>query len=381
MIKLNDNQMYVGHIKQILKDFNLPSCEVIKSTLTEEEKQEIIDNIPKNKLFIKDNGIYLKTEDSEVFKSAYVYNRRYTNITSNLEINNLIYDRYTHRWLGRYLRFLRDYHDLDLMSMYNLFDQESFEGKLNFNIGDKKINFENSLNSSETVFQIPITRNKITLKTFKRTVLHIVVFVPGEKEEDIAKKTYRTLDVSSPYEYDFYAQLTETEEKKYFNQNIKDAYLLIKLPENFNTSLVILEGTDYIDSFSKFYTGSIFDPNIANQVFKVFPQLISLENVHQGYLIADRLLEYLSGNVICKTSEWYEINRLHGMIEKHKDIFKPIWRKDRIYGTWTKSDSTLLKEFIINNIENIFNKYDLLGYLDKDVENLLMKELDNVAFV
>ena len=34
MIKFNDNNIYVGYIKQLLKDFNLPRCQVYKEELS-----------------------------------------------------------------------------------------------------------------------------------------------------------------------------------------------------------------------------------------------------------------------------------------------------------------------------------------------------------
>ena len=46
MIKLNDNNIFIGHIKQLLKDFNLPSCTII----TEDNADE---NFVSGKHYIK----------------------------------------------------------------------------------------------------------------------------------------------------------------------------------------------------------------------------------------------------------------------------------------------------------------------------------------
>ena len=120
MIKFNDDNIYVGYIKQLLHTFNLPCCK--------------IDN-PSNNYVVGDyfisankNEIYKVTkidENNKCSESVKICNYKFgdevLNITKNLEIRNNFYDSYTHEYLGEYLRFIRDYKGIDLMSLYNCF--------------------------------------------------------------------------------------------------------------------------------------------------------------------------------------------------------------------------------------------------------------------
>ena len=84
MIKLNDNNIFIGHIKQLLKDFNLPSCTII----TEDNADK---NFVSGKHYIKGSQLYLSDgEGSLVRKITYNYGKKYLNLTSNIKINNKI---------------------------------------------------------------------------------------------------------------------------------------------------------------------------------------------------------------------------------------------------------------------------------------------------
>lgn len=109
MQKFNTNTIVSSYIKELLKDFNLPRVRVWR-----DEEPHIDDCVYlKNLEFVKyENGNLTKVGD-------YIYNNKYLNITHNLINSSLLYDSNTHEYLGEYLRFMRDYKHLDLMSMYN----------------------------------------------------------------------------------------------------------------------------------------------------------------------------------------------------------------------------------------------------------------------
>ena len=275
MIKLNDNNIFIGHIKQLLKDFNLPSCTII----TEDNADK---NFVSGKHYIKGSQLYLSDgEGSLVRKITYNYGKKYLNLTSNLEINNLIYDRETHRYLGKYLRFLRDQKHVDLMSMYNCFDGETFSKNITIKIGnDKEIVFKNDDNY--IVYQIPITLNSLNLKMFDGREIQLGVYIDANDayvegstkkscRDFVLEKTYKTMRTTSIFKYDALVTLLQSLKdptstntaratielntilKDFILNNVDKMYLLVKVLKSDLKSMVILEDSkeyEYVDSKS-----------------------------------------------------------------------------------------------------------------------------------
>ena len=57
----------------------------------------------------------------------YNYGNKLLNYTKRLILKNNVYDSYTHEYLGDYLRFQRDYNNLNLMPLYNCFSNRACE--------------------------------------------------------------------------------------------------------------------------------------------------------------------------------------------------------------------------------------------------------------
>lgn len=121
MRKINENSILTGYIKQLLYSFNLPKAKVLKNGI----------NLYKDGYYIDEHAIYLCTKNVAFKGDAnipelkriedYCFGKKYANITKNLNFTSLLYDSYTHEYLGDYLRFYRDFKGVDLMSMYNCF--------------------------------------------------------------------------------------------------------------------------------------------------------------------------------------------------------------------------------------------------------------------
>lgn len=124
--EFNSTGIWVNYIKQILYKFNLPSCKIFKS------KNELLDFysnssgidtfaiIKGNENFPPKIVRYVNGNIKEI--CPYQEGGYYRNFTKNLVLLNNQYDSYTHKYFGDYLRFLRDFNNLNLMSMYNCYN-------------------------------------------------------------------------------------------------------------------------------------------------------------------------------------------------------------------------------------------------------------------
>ena len=238
MIALNNTSIFVGQIKQILKEFNLPLCRIGNK------------NLYPNSYYIDNNKIYYyyldKVKNAPVIVpcSDYIYNTPYLNITANFKLDNMIYDRPTHQYLGKYLRFLRDYNRINLMSMYNCFDGTVLEYDISFSINNKLIEF-NSNSKEYIVYKIPISLVDIYSISIHNTK-NIELCLYDEKDNikdntdpnkyNLSINTYKKLKINNVFHY-------EMGEIDIPVSN--ELYMLLKVPKDLNTSIVVLEGKYY----------------------------------------------------------------------------------------------------------------------------------------
>lgn len=248
MINFNDDNIFVGYIKQLLKDFNLPKYRVYtqeNQDYFEKNKQEkdIFETILRDDKdnpnphtryisYIKDNFIqrYINHEWVVYRNKPYIYNEPLLNQTSNLIIKNNYYDSDTHEYLGNYLRFQRDYNHLNLMPLYNC-----FSNRLCSNL---KISFNRDLNycyevkdtskpwTGKNVVKVIATNDRV-ITSSARNVQHIpgieeIVFDSSNSDYKIYMvpvKLFQTytiaIDSSTPVEMccGIYGKYLDTREK------------------------------------------------------------------------------------------------------------------------------------------------------------------------
>ena len=402
MIKYNDDNIFVGQIKQVLHTFNLPRCSVYKEGMT----------LCPSLHYIKDNGIYLCDESKQLVReTSYNFGEPYEGITTTLKLTNNVYDSYTHKYLGNYLRFLRDYAGVNLMSMYNCFSNELAKN-LNVTIADTNDNPISEFNSNSkgsVIYAVPIRFNSLySIFANINTSIEVVAgFYSFDSllDNGIISNTYartRRITLSEPFVYEGISNYTPVEED-FTRENC--LCLFVKVPASFKNSIVILEG-DYSSynnrdiSTNRIYNGLVKlcpvtykedntvesigspiyvqggislkygepvknNPKLNN--FDVYSELelTTYVNSTANYLVASRLIEYISENAITSLSEGYDIKKVQ------KELISNNYVDSDFLGEWSKKDSDGIVK-VISDFDLSSKYLDLTGFVDKDVETALI---------
>ena len=389
MEKFNNTTLFTGYLKQLLHNFNLPKYKVYTKEHRKyyekygREREDIYKTTTKYLAPIKDNAVikyypdtvhyvpYIKNGsiqeyvngkwcDTSALPGKETYHASYyndgmkiLNHTKNLKITTNSYDYYTHEYLGDYLRFQRDYYDIDLMPLYNCFnDRQCDLLDISWEVaaGNNKIDIVfNTKDQNYKIYMIPI-------KLFKEYTIAIDSELPIEmccglyssrqdkraKFADLPKATYKKVlstRFSSPFlysklaltpknvsEHSDYLLKTLTNNRYYgadpekflaeLAQNESALKLFLKVPQANNSTIVILEGNyigwnDYATATSDTKTTIKVNHTVINfeniQEEDDLPLITPLQllrfNTGEQYPFADRLIEYLTGNAITSIDE------------------------------------------------------------------------------
>lgn len=213
--------------------------------------------------------------------SPYVFGEEYFGITGNYQSKILGYDATTHFYLGQYLRMMRDIFDLDMMPFYNCFANELI-ADVNFDEAGN-VYSENTSTSIYKVLSVPVRFGKTYMISIDSDVpVEMVCAIYGSKgiikeltnnlnsiknESDIGPedspkhntyKKYLRMQFQQPVFYNtiswhqLYSQF-QLENGHVINNSAYDQRLgqfekylrlLIKIPKNNKSSVVVIEG-DY----------------------------------------------------------------------------------------------------------------------------------------
>lgn len=398
MIGFNDSSIYVGQIKELLSSFWLPTCAIVPSGA----KPEYFEGWAPGTNYIEGNALFLWDGSAGKRISSYKAGDFIPNLTKRLEIRNNYYDSYTHAYLGDFLRYVRDYLGVDLMGMYNCFTWDMPKYVDSLMAGEGKVFSSND--GAYDLYMFPARFDKeytfaadwhgrIDVCACLYDANIVLSQAPGDDlNNGLAKDTYASFSGMRFSRPVLYKGLKDKKPEKFLaGESAGKLKLFVKVPRGCESSIVFLEG-DWRGASSTYLSqtstkalksrtalslkGPVADGKLADG-FSGFDyvsksQLLSTNDGERNQL-ADRLVEYLSSNVVspldpitrnvAKLQAKYEAegrfdrcavsSRLDGL-GNHYGVWDDALRR----ATWAYEDrSGMLDDY-----------YDLLGYFDKDAE-------------
>lgn len=432
MFKFDNTHIFTGYLKQKLSSVNLPTCKIYTTEFARyleshgKEDPRVVESFNTiNKKCLATRVNYLKNNEfynyfwdckedtitdknnlrwQQVSNIYYDVEKAIPGLTKTLYSPGPYYDTTTHEYLGDYLRFLRDYYNINLMSLYNCFNNKICSNlSLRDTNGQKDIVF-NSQDAKYRIYVIPV--KLFADYTIAIDSSHGIEMFCGlyntkldysAKGKDLIKKTYIKVNKTifqQPLLYDklnvqYWNREVATTEVEIIeeaaNKSTKkipllsediithfdivnreqDLKLFIKVPTASKSSITILEGnfkhfndtiyspassesTDRKNSWTYKQNHSIvnFDNEKDTNTNSFRPitklQLLAF-NTGESYPFADRLIEYLGGSAVTPIDEISDnIKRAQRVMQQNKHYF-------RIEGLWEPKMQRIIYDYITNS--------------------------------
>lgn len=424
MFSFDNTHIFTGYLKQLLGSVNLPTCKIYTREFAEyfakfgvEDPRvvESFDNITKNNkhrnatriAYLKENKVGHLFRDAPTGITTWKYkqsvffdkDKRIAGLTRKLKSPGNYYDTKTHEYLGEYLRFLRDYYGVNLMSMYNCFSNKTYTNvyfKTSSSTGISAT-FNSNDNSKYKIYAFPVklfANYTIAIDCNQGIELFCGLYkttIDGsDKAINLFNRTYQKVTktlFNQPFIYDkldvknWLVEDTDTllNSSKISRCDIinreQDLKLFIKVPASCRSSIVVLEGD--FKSYNNFrYAPSKATINVKYDIWEYTAnhsvinfdkksdlnepnfkpisklQLLAL-NTGESYPFADRLVEYLSGSAITPMDEIVDnIRRVQKVMNQNKHYFQ-------MNGLWENSIQKIAYDYMINSgpfeISNVGN--------------------------
>lgn len=323
----------------------------------------------------------------------------YNKYNYKFQSNYSYYDPETHKHLGAYLRYLRDYKGLDLMPYYNCYNYYMINDihlekptvdneHVSYGIGELK---------GYKLLAIPIkfnTQYTIAIDCTSEVLMRGIIYSPAgmvkiANQSDTyysdklasSYKSYQNLYFNNPILYSI-----STESSQLY-KNQKYLYLTIQLPVENNSSVVVLEG-DYrkqeIINCKYILNNQEILIDTKYNINKDYRRISLLEcNTKESYAFSNRLIEYLLLNVIhendpltnniIKTQQ--SLIKLDDLANKSSEgsIYKHFYTGYSLIphrpGIWDENINACMNT-LITNLSQIKYLRDMDGNINKDIEEL-----------
>lgn len=383
MFKYNSTSQVALYIQHLLRTTALPGCPTINPFNAEAVMSS---NRP---TYLKGSQFYRTTKEeviegentvtkytTDASRREWTFGELIPNLTSVYSSSQNYYSTEVHERLGEYLRTYRDYYGIDLMNFYNC-----YSGREVSNIGlpiRALTDVENSTlwysapsksGTQVTCFPIKIGAKyliKIYNNIYGEVAIQPAFAVDGkplkilvdsgdpEPPSRIPKVFKDSKEMSSQFTFEVPKDLFSGQEDLWSKQRYLNLFIQVATSDPLRIS--VIEQTGY--------------------PMAQFNSLLNLEGVDYNVPFSDRLLEYLTGNVITSADPIPQnIERIQAIVQSTDFQNK--------YGN-LKSNISLTRGRYTEDLRRLlyqrFNSYrdpegkpipDFLGYVDKDVEKLL----------
>ena len=302
------------------------------------------------------------------------------------------YDNETHERLGQLLRFYRDVYHVDLMSYYNCWTGEYLN---NYQIYNNELTKMDQI--SYKVIKVPIKFNKeYTIAIESDSTVKLVPTIMklnnpltttvGQSNmikldsllDDNTVKIYSSLSFSKPVIF----KITNTsnvllntvepsvgnlslQKDEFLQRYEKNLYLVIQLPKNNQSSIVVLEGNYLNTSTQKVFNLDNLQQIGNQELNELLLSNLSLLQLNDGvtYPFADRLIEYLLYNVITEMDPVGEdVTRIRNKLGNYLYY-------DPTEVAWSDYLRILIFDLYISNSKS--SNLDISGYVDRDTEQFI----------
>lgn len=338
MLQFNNNHVFTGYLKQFLSSFNLPTCRIYTAEFEKyyaehgvEHPKVIESNLPvkissmttyvraaTGVSYLKDGSIqqyFWETKDWSPESKAIKYwknnqtlhynGNKVLGLTKTLKNPTTLYNYQTHEYLGDYLRFLRDYENINLMSMYNCFSNRlcnNAKATVSWKDSQDQITRSVSINSYDANYKIYMfparlfEKYTIAIDCYQGVEIFCGLYdkklITSDKAKDLIKRTYVRVPkalFNQPFIYDkldvqhwnwqMETELTATgasiwrDTSKFVRSELamheNNLKIFIKVPASNVSSITVLAG-DYRNYNDSLYTLKQTTENGANVTWQYY---------------------------------------------------------------------------------------------------------------
>lgn len=387
-MKFNESNQQCSYIQNLLASTYIPTIRLIKNISPE----EVASATSPGEVFIYNGFICKHTEtyDEKTNQTipgyeiidTYLFGKRYDCITKNFIAKNNYYSSELHEALGDYLRFYCDYHDMKIMPLYNCFSNkfvDNFSLPISYNSTNDKLEIPSGKTNKRVIavpikldreysiwcskaasgtFQFGLYNNKDYLTPFR---------LNGKPTKDniISAAQSIALNFVEPQILSLKSDTFSPEQLAVIKSQSKYLHLFLELNIDELRSLVILENNN---------ERSVINNTLLLDEYNLYP-------------FSDKLFSYLNETVISPADPIKEnIMRIQAELASNDfNIPTYIYNNDTITES-ASQPGRRLKNYTKGNFDEatlsfIYNTYrnagisDFTGYVDRDVEYLIMNHL------